>query len=214
VLRNAILDQLNQRDLGAVSALVANWDTLGWIYFAKGDYPKAEKYIAAAWNVDQHSEVGDHLGQIYEKLGRKEDAIRTYALALAAVRPTPEGRTHLAALVGGDSKVDAIVDKYRGNLQDTQRITLKKVAKDSGRAEFFVMLTPGKSGASVEGIKFVSGDEKLKIFSEALKAASYSLNFPDDTPTKILRRGVLTCSKESGDCVFVMILPGDVRSID
>jgi len=214
LLRNATLEQLNQRDLGAVDALIANWDTLGWIYFNKGDYRTAGKYISAAWSVGQHSEVGDHLGQIYEKLGRKDDAIRTYAMTLSAVRPVPETRSHLAALLGGDSKVNAIVEKYRGDLQSARTITLKKVATETASAEFFVMLTPGTSGASAEGVKFVSGEEKLRALSAALKSASYNLTFPDITPTKILRRGVLSCSQLSGDCRFVMVLPTDVRSLN
>ena len=213
-LRNATLNQLNNRDLASVSALVANWDTLGWVYFARGEYAKAEKYVAAAWVVDQRGEIGDHMGQIYEKLGRKDDAIRTYAMAMSALRPVPETRSRLAALIGGDAKVAATIEKYRGDLQETRTIKLGKVAKETGSAEFFVMLIPGSGGASVEGVKFVSGEEKLKVFSEALKSASYNLTFPDDTPTKILRRGVLSCSNLTGECTFVMMLLADVHSVD
>jgi tetratricopeptide (TPR) repeat protein len=212
-LRNASIDQLNVRDLVSVAGVAAYWDTLGWVYFAKGDYAKAEKYVNASWMVDQHGEVGDHLGQIYEKLGRKEDAIRAYGMAMAALLPTPETRTHLAALAG-DSKVAAITEKYRQELTDIRTIKLGKIARETGSAEFFVMLVPGKSGASAEGVKFVSGDEKLKVFTEALKTASYNQNFPDDTPTKILRRGILSCSSVAGECTFVLMLPVDVRGVD
>src|SRR5439155_27346284 len=38
--RNLSLEQLNQRDLGTVQSLAAYWDTLGWVYFAKGDMAK------------------------------------------------------------------------------------------------------------------------------------------------------------------------------
>jgi len=213
-LRNASIDQLNVRDLASVAGISAYWDTLGWVYFAKGDYAKAEKYVAASWMVDQHGEVGDHLGQIYEKLGRKDDALRAYGMAMSAERPTPETRTHLAALAGGDSKVAAVTEKYRQELQDIRTIKLGKIAKETGTAEFFVMLVPGKSGATAEGAKFVSGDEKLKVFTEALKTASYNLTFPDDIPTKILWRGVLSCSSVTGDCTFMLMLPVDVRGVD
>jgi tetratricopeptide (TPR) repeat protein len=213
-LRNANIAQLNVRDLASVSGLAAYWDTLGWVYFAKGDYAKAEKYVAASWMVDQHGEVGDHLGQVYEKLGRRDDALRAYGMAMSAVRPTPETKSHLAALAGGDSKVAAITEEHRKELQDVRTIKLGKIGKETGTAEFFVMLVPGKSGSSAEGVKFVSGNEKLKVFSEALKAASYNLNFPDDIPTQILRRGVLSCSDAASECTFVMMLPVDVRGVD
>jgi tetratricopeptide (TPR) repeat protein len=170
-LRNVTLDQLSQRDLGLLSSLMANWDTLGWVYFGRGDLDKAEKYVAAAWLLGQHGEVGDHLGQLYEKEGRKEDAIRTYAMALSGLRPTPETRTHLAALVGGEKMVDATTEKYRDQMPALRTISLGKVAKDTASAEFFVILAASKSGTSVESVKFIGGDEKLKVFSEALRSA-------------------------------------------
>ncbi len=213
-LRNVTLDQLSVRDLGLLSSLMANWDTLGWVHFARGDLAKAEKYISAAWLLGQHGEVGDHMGQLYEKQGRKEDAVRTYAMALSGIRPTPETRAHLAALVGSDGKVSAATEKYRDQLQSARTISLGKVAKETGSAEFFVLLAASNSGSSVQAVKFVSGDEKLKVFAEALRNAKYDMKFPDDTQVKIPRRGILSCSKLTGDCTFVMMLPEDVRSVD
>jgi hypothetical protein len=134
-------------------------------------------------------------------------------MAMSALRPTPETKTHLAALVG-DAKVTATRDKYLGDLQNVRTIKLGKVAKAEGSAEFFVMFTPSGAGGAIEGVKFVSGDEKLKGFSDTLKSAHYSVSFPDDIPTKILRRGVLSCSKLTGECMFVMMLPADVHSVD
>ena len=79
-LRNVSLDRLAIKDLGLVSSLVAYWDTLGWVHFGEGNLDKAEKYVAAAWELGHHGEVGDHLGQIYQKRGDKDRALRTYAL--------------------------------------------------------------------------------------------------------------------------------------
>jgi tetratricopeptide (TPR) repeat protein len=213
-LRNVTLDQLSQRDLALVVSLDANWDTLGWVYFAQGNLKQAEKYISAAWEIGQHGEVGDHLGQVYEKLGRKKDAVRAYAMAMSGLRPVPETRDHLAALLGGKDKVSAATEKYKLANQALRTIHLGKVAKQTGSAEFFVLLAGGNSGTHVESVKFISGDEGLKVFAEALRTAKYNLIFPDDTPTKIVRRGVLGCSKTTGDCTFVLLLPEDVRSVN
>jgi tetratricopeptide (TPR) repeat protein len=103
-LRNLSLDQISDRDLAMVSALDANWDTLGWVYFARGNFDKAEKYVNAAWVLGGHGEVGDHLAQIYQKLGRKDDAARTYAMSMSALRPANETRSRLASLVGGEKR--------------------------------------------------------------------------------------------------------------
>ena len=196
-------------------SLVAYWDTLGWVYFSEGNLDKAEKYVAAAWGLGGHGEVGDHLGQIYEKRGNKDLALRTYALSMSGLRPDPETRGRLASLSCGDAKADAAVAKYREDLQSTRTIDLGKVAKDEASAEFFVLLSRGQgSAATVEGIKFASGDEKLKRFTEALRTAAYRVTFPDDTPVKILRRGILHCSTATGNCSFVLLLPDDVRTVD
>jgi tetratricopeptide (TPR) repeat protein/transglutaminase-like putative cysteine protease len=214
-LRNVSLERLTPQELGLVPSLIAYWDTLGWIYFADGNLDKAQKYIAAAWGLGHHGEVGDHLGQIYEKQGKKDLALQTYALSLSGLRPIPETRDRLATLTGGSAKVDATVAKYKENLQQLRTIDLGKVAKETGDAEFFVLMSRGKgSDATVEAVKFASGDEKLKVFTDALRTAEYRLTFPDDTPVKILRRGVLSCSTATGTCTFVLMLPDDVRTVD
>jgi Flp pilus assembly protein TadD len=214
-LRNVALDRLTPQELPLVPSLIAYWDTLGWVHFVEGDLDGAEKYISAAWGLGHHGEVGDHLGQIYEKRGEKDRALKTYALSMNGLRPEPETRGRLAALSGGEAKVDATVAKYKEDLQQSRTVDLGKVAKETGNADFFVLLSGGAgSVAKVEGVKFVSGDEKLKVFTEALKTADYHLKFPDGTPVKILRRGVLSCTTSSGKCEFVLILPDDVRTVD
>ena len=213
-LRNLSLDQLSNRDLALVSALDANWDTLGWVYFARGNFGKAEKYVDAAWTLGGHGEVGDHLAQIYEKLGRKDDAVRTYALALNGIRPTHETEMRLATLVGGDAKASKVVDQRRPDFQAMRTIKFGKIAPASGSADFFVLITSTGGKARVEAAKFVSGEEKLKPLTENLRSAKIDFAFPDDVPTQILRRGTLSCSKETGECEFVMILPEDVHSVD
>lgn len=213
-LRNLSLDRVSDRDLAMVIELHANWDTLGWVYFARGDLNKAEKYVSAAWELGEYGEVGDHLAQIYEKRGRKDDAIRAYAEALSGLRPTPETRGRLASLIGGNSKVDSAVEKHRLDLQAMRTIKLGKFSGVSGAADFFIVLGSSANGARVNAAKFISGDEKLKTLTSALETAKIDFTFPDDVPTKILRRGVLSCSKATGECEFVMMLPEDVHSVD
>jgi len=212
-LRNLSLDRLTQQELPLVSSLVAYWDTLGWVYFDEGNLDKAEKYVSAAWSLGQHGEVGDHLGQIYEKEGKKERALTTYELSLTGLRPPPETKEHIDALVKGDAKLEERT-KAKETLQSERTIDLGK-AKETGSADFFVLVS-GSVGtpAKVEAVKFISGDEKLKVYTDALRTAAYEVTFPDDTPIKILRRGVLTCSTNTSNCKFVLMLPDDVRTVD
>src|SRR6201987_286788 len=199
-LRNLTLDRLTQQELPLVSSLIAYWDTLGWVHFAEGDLATAEKYVAAAWGLGHHGEVGDHLGQIYEKKGEKEKAIHTYALSLSGLRPTPETRGRLSHLLGGEDKVDAVVKKYHDELQANRTLQVADKSAVSGKAESFVLLGEGSGGASVDGVKFVSGEEKLRGLDDTLRHLKFALNFPDDTPTKILRRGILSCPQAKSQC--------------
>jgi tetratricopeptide (TPR) repeat protein len=213
-LRNLTLDRLTPQELPLVPSLIAYWDTLGWVYFSEGNLDKAEKYVAAAWGLGQHGEVGDHLGQIYEKEGKKDRALSTYELAATGLRPIPETHDRIDALVKGDAKLNAAAKHGNQDLQSLRTIDLGK-AKSDGTAEFFVLLSGGAgTPAKAEAVKFLSGDEKLKIFTDALRTAEYSVTFPDDTPLKILRRGILSCSSTTGKCTFVLMLPDDVRTVD
>jgi tetratricopeptide (TPR) repeat protein len=213
-LRNVSLDRLTQQELPLVSSLIAYWDTLGWIEFDEGNLDKAEKYVAAAWTLGHHGEVGDHLGQIYEKRGDKDRALRTYALSMNGLRPIPETRERLASLVGGDAKADAAIARYKNELEHLSTIDLGK-ATQTGNADFFILLSGGTGEvAKVDSVKFISGDEKLKSYISALQNADYHLTFPDGTPVKVLRRGTLSCSVTTGSCKFVLTLPDDVRTVD
>ncbi len=213
-LRNVSLDRLTPQELPLVPSLIAYWDTLGWVYFSEGNLDKAEKYVAAAWGLGQHGEVGDHLGQIYEKEGKKDRALRTYELSLTGLRPIPETRERIDVLLKGNPKLKDTGKDAKENLQSLRTVDLGK-AKETGSAEFFVLLSGGASTPTkAEAVRFASGDEKLKIFTDALRTAEYRLTFPDDTPVKILRRGILSCSTATGNCSFVLMLPDDVRTVD
>jgi tetratricopeptide (TPR) repeat protein len=213
-LRNVSLDQVDRRQLELASSLAHYWDTMGWVEFADGNLDKAQKFVWAAWQLYQGADATDHLGQIYEKKSDKQQAIHFYALAMSARRPEPETRGRLAALVGGDDKVDAVVEKYRDELKQQRTIKLANGNKQEGKAEFFLLFSAASgSDATVDAVKFVSGDEKLKGMDETLHSAKYHQTFPDDTPVKILRRGAVTCTA-SADCVLVLELPDDVRSVD
>jgi tetratricopeptide (TPR) repeat protein len=213
-LRNVSLDRLSNNDLGLVRSLVAYWDTLGWVHFAEGNLDKAQKYVAAAWELGHHGEVGDHLGQIYQKRGDKDRALRTYALSMNGLRPTPETRGRLASLAGGDAKADAAVAHSKEELQHLSTIDLGKATLTSN-ADFFILLSGGGGAAAkVDSVKFVSGDEKLKSFTDALRTADYHLTFPDDTPVKVFRRGTLSCAIATGKCQFALVLPDDVMTVD
>ena len=58
---NAKLDSSTSDDFLNMSALAAEWDTLGWARFRSGDTASAEKYIQSAWSLNQIAVIGEHL---------------------------------------------------------------------------------------------------------------------------------------------------------
>ena len=58
-------------------------DSLGWVHFRRGDLAEAEKYLsAAAQRMPGNSEVQDHLGDVFARRGRIDDAIAAWTKAL------------------------------------------------------------------------------------------------------------------------------------
>jgi len=225
-LRTVTLDHPEMEEFGLVNSLASYWDTLGWVYFRQGDLDRAEKYVRAAVGLTQHGEVIDHLGQIYEKRGKKDDAIHWYALALGSLHPSPDTRGRLASLVGGDTKVDQYVKKYKDELMKARTVSLGKILppqqdKDKDKAQSAAM--PDRSGdflllfstaGPVEDAKWIRGSEELKNLSSKLRAANYNTAFPDGTPTKVVRRGTMQCSSQTGECSFVLLDSDAVNAVD
>ena len=58
-------------------------DSLGWVYYQKGDYSRAvlELERAVGLVVDDPTII-EHLGDAYEKLGRQQEALHNYRKAL------------------------------------------------------------------------------------------------------------------------------------
>jgi tetratricopeptide (TPR) repeat protein/transglutaminase-like putative cysteine protease len=212
-LRNTDLPRLTLDDLGRVQSIGAYWDTLGWVYFQKGDLPMAERYIRASWMLNQHGEVGDHLAQIYEKRGDKNAAIHTYVLAMATTHTIPETRGRLASLLGDDKKIDGMVNAARAELTSLRTIPAGKVLNEKASADFFLSLSPSGKGANVGGVRFIGGSENLRSLADRLRSLDYGVMFPDDSPVRLVRRGTLSCNA-SHDCTFILALPEDVRTLN
>jgi tetratricopeptide (TPR) repeat protein len=185
-----------------LASLASYWDTLGWVYFQEGNVDAAEKYIEASWNLTQHGEVADHLGQIWEKRGDKAKAAAAYAEALAVVPPYHEARADLDRLVPDKVKSREMVDKARQQAMDERTIKLNHKAKQNLSAEFDITFTAGTPSPD---IAFVSGSDQGKTFLSDLQKAKFAFAFPDETPTRVVRHGILSCDMYSGECMVVLV---------
>ncbi|HTZ90101.1 MAG TPA: DUF3857 domain-containing protein [Alloacidobacterium sp.] len=204
------LGNLSGDDLAHVNLLTATWDTMGWVYFREGNLPLAENYVRAAWNTSQASEVGGHLGQIYEKEGKLKEAADTYVLALAAgtLTPDPSGTDAIR------DRLDKLKDQgYLPTSKDAgeelgklRTIAVPKISDEEGSADFFVLLSADK----VEDVQFIHGDETLRSAGDAIKKADVHGEFPKGSTARLVRRGILFCSGVTKDCQFTLLLPQSV----
>jgi tetratricopeptide (TPR) repeat protein/transglutaminase-like putative cysteine protease len=211
-LQKIDLSHLTPEHLSDVANLGAYWDTLGWVYFRKVDLASAERYVRAAWMLDQSGEIGDHLAQIDEQLGQKARAIRQYALALAAPGSLPETRAKLILLLGGNTQIDTLVEQAGPDLAALRRIPAGKLDAEDVQADFLILLSPGEKSARVDGVRFVAGSEKLKPFSDRLRSLDYGVVFPNSTSVRLVRRGILACAAQTGDCTLTLIRPEDLAA--
>jgi tetratricopeptide (TPR) repeat protein len=89
-LRGAELDEavvLVRRALEAEPSNGAFLDSLGWVYFRRGDFAEAEKYLsAAAERMPRNSEVHDHLGDVHARRGQWQGAVTAWTRALEGDR--------------------------------------------------------------------------------------------------------------------------------
>jgi hypothetical protein len=190
------------------------WDTLGWVYFRQGKMAEAERFLTGAWKLRQSPVIGDHLGQLYERVGKKQQAIHSYALALAvpsASAAPAQTLDRLVMLTGSPTKADDSIRAVLGELSDQRTVQLPRVASRAARAEFFVLF---ESGAGASSVRFINGSEELRNAGDTLIAAHYDVTFPDDRPAKILRRGILDCPASGSSCHFILLPPESVTSVN
>ena len=193
--------------------IASYWDTLGWVYFQQGDLAKASRYIRAAWFVSEHGTVGDHLGQILAKQGQKDQAVDAFAQALAARNPDPDTRAHLILLLGGNEKIDALVEKARLELAQQRTFAMGKLLDAKADANFELLLSPaGADGSTtqVNDVKFLDGSDQLRDFADRLRKIGFGAMFPDASPVKLVQVGTLSCTA-SGECSFTFALPDDAH---
>jgi tetratricopeptide (TPR) repeat protein len=204
-LRGIDLAQVDAEQIADATQLGDYWDTLGWVYFQQGDAKKAEPYVRAAWLLNLDGRAGDHLAQIYQKLGDKERAIHTCALALATPDALPDTRARLTLLLGGNSRLNGLVAKAKPELEKLRTIPAGKFqGREDAHADFLILLSPGEQMPHVDGVRFLGGDQSLGALAARLRSLDYGEIFPDASPVQLIRRGTLACSAKSAGCKFFL----------
>ena len=206
------LSDLKVKDLDTNSTLAAYWDTLGWAQFRLGNLTQAEKYLNAGWELGRVPIQADHVGQVNEQQHKKDQAVRMYKLALSA-SIKPEGMKDTQARLdrlAGATKPVRFGENGGAELSATRTFKVETITKKTSTAEYFVLIGPG---SKVEETKFISGSDELKSADKTLRAIQFKFPFPDDGPSHLVRRGILSCYLVTG-CSFVLYNLNDVHSVN
>jgi tetratricopeptide (TPR) repeat protein len=211
-LRNIDIDHLTSNDLAEVQNIGAYWDTLGWIHFTRGDLAHAEPLLTASWLLTQNGDVGGHLAQLYEKQARKDDAIRTYTLAIAAPHAEEDSRARLAALVSDPAKAYELMQAAPQDLKSLRTFSISRTGEESGQAYFYILLAPGEKSATVESVKFISGDPSLRPAVNQIRKIDFGNPLAVTPPAKLLRRAKLTCPPAAKTCTLILDRPEELKA--
>ncbi|HEY3974307.1 MAG TPA: DUF3857 domain-containing protein [Candidatus Sulfotelmatobacter sp.] len=211
--------------------LSLTWDTLGWVYFQQGDAKRAEPFIRAAWLLGEEAIVGQHLGEIYEKESKTQQAAQEYLFALTVSHLPPSGpqsaypgfsppngdltqyhelTARYKKLTGKDP---ALIDIHRlpngewtktpaEQLRHTREVKLPNTEKLAGAAQFIVTFRP----ETVESAEFSSGDDDLEPLADKLKVAHYPLEFPPSSGAILVMRVDVSCHSDSA-CIGTLVVP-------
>jgi len=81
-------------------------DSLGWAYFKLGELEEAERYLSEADRIQPSSAaVQEHLGDLYQRKGKIEEALAAWQKALSLLSDQPDQAARIKA------KLDAVVKK-------------------------------------------------------------------------------------------------------
>ena len=211
LLSDTAVGHISPAQLQAASAIAYYWDTLGWIYFQRDEFPRALEYLEPAWFLNASLECGDHLAQTYDKLGRHPDAIRLYSMALASVGletgglPDPSLVSDVKdrlAKASNQPHIDSLIDQARADLSKMNTVQIVNKPASAGAAEFQVLVGAPNNIVAAE---MIAGEKTLGTLAPALSSALLSMPLPPGTELKIPRRGSLQCEAAESSCRFILV---------
>ena len=205
------LDPLTAHVYSQTNSIGATWDTLGWILFLRGDTSSAEKYLLASWSLSPDATIADHLAQVYEKLGRKDEALKYSVLCIAALRDTPfpqndeldaadNSRERLAKQMFPELAKKSIEDA-RKSLYDADSLAVANPTKQTGKAEFAILQAPA---ASKSQARLMAGDQALATFVDTVTAQTPRVSLPGDQDLELARWGKLNCLDAAAPCTLTI----------
>jgi Flp pilus assembly protein TadD len=99
-----------EKALAAEPENAAYLDSMGWVHFRLGNYSQARDELLKAVKDPnrQDATIWDHLGDVYDKLGEKEEAIKAWLKALEIESPKRKPEEKLVKALRGKIPADRL----------------------------------------------------------------------------------------------------------
>ena len=122
-------------------------DSLGWVYYQRGEFKEALRYLKEAHElVPTDPIITEHLGDCYWKLGNKEEALKLYKRALE-LKPEKERKREIERKIGDKIRIRGV-----GTTGSGRELIGKLIGADIIKDE----ITAHKTGATFVGERLIN----------------------------------------------------------
>ncbi|WP_348261650.1 DUF3857 domain-containing protein [Telmatobacter sp. DSM 110680] len=206
------ITEANGQTFRLSSLLASSWDTLGYVLGKEGKLDKANDYLEAAWNNLARTAIGLHYGELLEKQGKRQEALRIYELASSALHPSAPDPTE-QDLRTGISRLTAAGMKStlgeRGQSAQELRTFKLKLASPSPTYWSSIYRLQFSAGGLQDVMHVGTGLAKRGV-DEQIRKANLPRLVPSASKGRILRDAVVTCSSGQLDCFMVLMPMGSI----
>ena len=206
------ISEANRETFKLSSLLAASWDTLGYILEKEKNFDEAGDYLEAAWNNLGRTAIGLHYGELLEKQGKRQDALRIYELAFYTLHPSAPDpieqalRTGISRLTAAGMK--STVGENGQSMQEQRTFKLKLASPSQSywsstyRLQF--------SAVGLQDVMHVGIGLAKRGVDEQIRKVNLPRLVPSASKGRILRDAVVTCSSGQSDCFLVLMPMGSI----
>jgi tetratricopeptide (TPR) repeat protein len=196
-------DRLGPSAFSAMNLVALAWARIGWAKYLQGETLEALQFLNSSWLLTQSGTVANRLARLLEKEGQRDQARRTYALAVAAGGADVEASRQAVGNLSADpSAAGQEIAQVPGELLRMRTVQLPAITAATASARFALVFD---GSSQPERAEFIDGDAALKDAGRQLQQKDYPVKFPDVSSVKIVRHATLSCS--SSKCAVVLLPP-------
>jgi hypothetical protein len=166
--------------------------------------------ISAAWRASMRAEIAEHLGEVYEAMGQKDQAANAYALAQAALTrsDTPDVRAQITDSVARMKAAGA--KPANATAMSLQELRTYKISKPSGVSGWGTFRLEITTGGVIESQQ-MTGEKQIAGIKKTVDQMKFPELLPPDSKAHLLRSAVVSCSM-GPSCEVVLVPDGGLQT--